>query len=180
MKELKTYKHHALLFLTAVKKPAVAIPTIGMVSLSDCQLGIFLLIILMLLDFITGVFASWVIWENSKVESKFWKYGFTSTRIRLSLVKCVTYFLFILCAFGIEYIFKIKSWKAENYTEHTITLTLITIAIACAIEFYSIFFENLPKAGFDIEKKVKLIFVKVKKAVTSVKDITNGSNDSPT
>ena len=176
--ELHNYKHHAFAFLTAVKKPAVAVPTVGMISLSDCQLGIFLLIILMLLDFITGVFASWVIWENSKVESKFWKYGFTSTRLRLSLVKCVTYFLFILCAFGIEYIFKIKSWQAENYTEHQITLTLITIAIACAIEFYSIFFENLPKAGFDIETKVKLIFSKVKKAVTSVKDITNGDSST--
>ncbi|SHK69867.1 phage holin family protein [Epilithonimonas mollis] len=176
--ELQNYKHHAFAFLTAVKKPAVAVPTVGMISLSDCQLGIFLLIILMLLDFITGVFASWVIWENSKVESKFWKYGFTSTRLRLSLVKCVTYFLFILCAFGIEYIFKIKSWKAENYTEHQITLTLITIAIACAIEFYSIFFENLPKAGFDIETKVKLIFSKFKKAVTSVKDLTNGDSST--
>ena len=145
---------------------------------SSCQLGIFLLIVLMLVDFITGVFASWVIWESSKVESKFWKYGFTSTRLRLSIVKSVTYFLFILCAFGIESIFKIKSWKAENYTDHQITLTLATIAIACAIEFYSIFFENLPKAGFDIEQKVRAIFVKVKKAVTSVKDITNGDSSS--
>lgn len=180
MKELLIYKKHIIGILTAIKKPAIAIPAIGMLTLSDCQLGIFLLLGLMILDFVTGVLASWNLWKDSKIESNFWKYGFSSSRIRLSLVKSVTYFLFIICAYGIERIFKIKTFNADSYTEHKITITLLAIAISCAIEFYSIFFENLPKAGFSIEKKVNAIFVKVKTALTSVKELTNNDNNSPT
>lgn len=178
MKEILFYKKYSLAFITALKKPAIAIPTLGMVTLSDCQLGMFLLIFLMSLDFITGVLASWNLWKDSKIESNFWKYGFSSSRIRMSLVKSVTYFMFIICAYGIERIFKIKNFKAETYTEHQITLTLLTIAISCAIEFYSIFFENLPKAGFSIELKVRAIFIKVKGAVKSVKNINNDDNST--
>ena len=50
--------------------------------------------------------------------------------------------------------------------------------MSCAIEVYSIFFENLPKAGFDIWEKLKLIAAKVKSGVSTVKDITDGGNDS--
>lgn len=178
MKELLLYKKHAIGLLTAIKKPAIAIPAIGMLTLTDCQWGMFLLFGLMSLDFITGVLASWNLWKDSKIESNFWKYGFSSSRLRTSLVKSITYFLFIICAYGIEQIFKIKTFKAESYTEHQITLTLFAIAVACAIEFYSIFFENLPKAGFSIELKVKAIFIKVKTAVKSVKELTNDDNST--
>lgn len=173
MEEFISYKKYSFAILTAFKKPAVMVPTMGMLSLSDCQLGVFLLFGLMTFDFITGVLASWSIWKNSKIESNFWKYGFSSSRLRLSLVKSITYFLFIICAYFIEWIFKIKTFKAESYTEHQITLTLFAIAVACAIEFYSIFFENLPKAGFSIEKNVKAIFLLVKAGIKSVKNISN-------
>lgn len=178
MKELIIYKKYSVALLTALKEPAVIIPSLGMITLNDCQWGIFLLFGLMTFDFITGVLASWNLWKNSKIQSNFWKYGFSSSRLRLSLVKSITYFLFIICAYGIERIFKLKTMKAESYTEHNITLTLFAIAVACVIEFYSIFFENLPKAGFSIEKKVKAIFVKVKTAVKSVKNITNDDNST--
>lgn len=178
MKELLVYKKHTLGLLTALKKPTIAVPTLGMLTLTDCQLGIFLLFGLMILDFITGVLASWNLWKDSKIESNFWKYGFSSLRIRESVVKSVTYFLLIMCAFWIETTFKIKTFKAETYTEHQITLTLFAIAVACAIEFYSIFFENLPKAGFSIEMKVKTIFIKIKTAVKSVKNFTNDDNST--
>ncbi len=137
----------------------------------------FLLLVLMALDFATGVLASWNIWHNSKVESNFWKYGFSSSRVRLSMVKSVTYFLFIICSYGIEIIFRVKSFSS-SYSDHQVTLTLIAIAMSCAIEVYSIFFENLPKAGFDIWEKLKLIAAKVKSGVSTVKDITDGGNDS--
>ena len=178
MKELIVYKHHILALLTAVKKPAIVIPALGLVTITDSQLGIMLLLGLMTADFITGVLASWCLWKDSKIESNFWKYGFSSVRIRKSVVKSVTYFLFIMCSYGMELIFKIKSFGSNSYTDHEVTLTLCTIAISCAIEFYSIFFENLPKAGFDIWKKLKAIAEKIKCAVTTVKDITNGTDNS--
>lgn len=178
MKEISVYKHHIIAIITAVKKPTIIIPAVGLMSFSSLQLGMFLLLILMAIDFAAGVLASWNIWHNSKVESNFWKYGFSSSRVRLSLVKSITYFLFIICSFFIEIIFKVKSFGVTAYSDHEITLTLIAIALSCAIEFYSIFFENLPKAGFDIWQKLKLIAVKVKTAVTTVKGITNGNNEN--
>lgn len=175
MKELFIYKKHMLGLLTAIKKPAVIVPALGLVSLTDCQLAFFLLLIFLAADFLTGVIASWSIWKASKIDSSFWKTEFSSYKIRMSIIKTVTYFLLILLTYGIEVIFRIKTFE-NTLTEHEITLTLVSIAIACAVEFYSIFFENLPKAGFDIEKKVKAIFVKVKKAVISMKSLKNDDN----
>lgn len=177
MREILIYKHHALAILTAVKKPAILVPALGIITISDCQLGIILLVGLMILDFITGVLASWFLWKDSKIESNFWKYGFSSLRIRMSIVKSVTYFLFIICSYGIEIIFRIKSFGTNAYTDHEVTVTLFTVAIACAIEFYSIFFENLPKAGFDISEKVTAIYKLVKNAVKSIKDLRKDITD---
>jgi len=179
MRELLTYKKTAIAVLTAVKKPTVAIPAVGLVTFSSYQLGIFLLLFFMTLDFITGVLASWILWKDSKAQSNFWKYGFSSRRLRLSVVKSVTYFLFILCAYSLETTFKLKPF-GSTYTDHPVTITLVTIAIACSIELYSIFFENLRKAGFDIEKKVRTIFSKIKNAVKSVRELRDGDNNSTT
>ncbi len=180
MKELLIYKKHAITLLAAVKKPAIVLPTLGLMTFSDCLLGVFLLVGLMAVDFVTGVLASWNMWKNSKIESNFWKYGFSSFRIRLSIAKSVTYFLFIICSYGVEVIFRIKSFGSNNYTDHELTLSLLSIAIACSIEFYSIFFENLPKAGFDIWGYFKKITSKIKSGITTIKDITDGDNNSTT
>lgn len=180
MKELLIYKKNAIALLAALKKPTIVAPTLGLLTFSDCLLGIFLLLGLMTADFITGVLASWNLWKNSKIESNFWKYGFSSSRIRLSIAKSVTYFLFIICSYGIEVIFRIKSFGSNAYTDHDLTLTLLAIAVACSIEFYSIFFENLPKAGFDIWSYFKKITSKIKSGITSVKNITDGDNNSST
>ncbi|MGG7468674.1 phage holin family protein [Chryseobacterium arthrosphaerae] len=176
MKELLIYKKPAIALLTAVKKPAVIVPAVGIMTVSDCVLGIFLLLGLMALDFVTGVLASWNIWKSSKIESNFWKYGFSSSRIRLSIAKSVTYFLLIICSYGIEVIFRIKSFGSNNYTDHELTLSLLAIAFSCSIEMYSIFFENLPKAGFDIWNYFKKMASKIKSGLTTIKDITK--NDS--
>ncbi|AKK73771.1 hypothetical protein OK18_15205 [Chryseobacterium gallinarum] len=178
MKELLIYKKNAIALLAAVEKPAIVVPTLGLVTFSDSILGIFLLLGLMTVDFITGVLASWNMWKNSKIQSNFWRYGFSSSRIRLSIIKSVTYFFFIICSYGIEVIFRIKSFGSNNYTDHDLTLSLVSIAIACAVEFYSIFFENLPRAGFDIWSYFKKITAKIKSGITTIKDITDGDNNS--
>lgn len=171
MKELLIYKKNVLALAAAIKKPAIVVPALGLMTFSDCMMGVFLLVGLMGFDFITGVLASWNLWKKSKIESNFWKYGFSSSRIRLSIAKSVTYFLLILCTYWIEVIFRIKSFGSNSYTDHELTLSLLAIAFACSIEFYSIFFENLPKAGFDIWGYFKKIIAKVKVGVTTIKDI---------
>ncbi|WP_312399472.1 phage holin family protein [Chryseobacterium sp.] len=172
---MKQYEQYSLAFISSLQKPTIILPAVGLASLSSCQLGIGLLFFLMSIDFITGVLASWSIWKKDPANDdlKFWKNGFSSERLRFSLVKSITYFFFIICAFGMETIFKLKSFTAETYTDHQITLTLVTIAISCSIEFYSIIFENLPKAGFSIENKVKSIFEKVKSAIDAIKNLKN-------
>lgn len=178
MKELLIYKKPVIAILAASKKPAVIVPTLGFLTVSDCTLGVFLLLGLMALDFVTGVLASWNMWKSSKIESNFWKYGFSSSRIRLSIAKSVTYFLLIICSYGIEQIFKIKSFGSNSYTEHELTISLLAIAFACSIEFYSIFFENLPKAGFDIWSYFKKMTSKIKSGISTIKDITKDDNNS--
>ncbi|MFC4163995.1 phage holin family protein [Epilithonimonas zeae] len=178
MKEFIIYKQHLVAILATIKKPSVLIPAVGVVSLSNFEKAFFLLLILMLADYVTGIMASWNQWEKSDKTTKFWNTGFTSEKTRLSIIKSVTYFLFIILTYGIEIIFKIKSFGSNQYTEHEVTLTLVAIAISCAIEFYSIFFENLPKAGFDIWNYLKKMTGKAKKTVTTVKEITNGNNDN--
>lgn len=177
---MKQYQNYSFAFLASVQKPAVVIPALGIASLSSCQFGVLLLFGLMIGDFLSGVYASWVVFKQDPANEglRFRKNGFSSEKIRLSLSKSVTYFLFIIGAYGLEWVFKLKSFRAETYTDHQITITLITIAISCAIEFYSILFENLPKAGFSIEVQLKAIYGKVKAVMTALKNLRNGNNSS--
>ena len=174
MGESKTYEHYVAGILTSIKKPSVIIPTIGVIELSNMQLGLWLLFGLITFDYGTGVYASWINYkkENTKGFFKDSENGFSSKLWKQSVTKVITYFLFILSTYAMEHIFQIKSFSSD-YSDLKITITLFAIAISCGIEFYSIFFENLPKAGFDIEKKFMELFDKAKSIFTKVKNFKN-------
>ena len=179
MINIKSYEHYVTGILTSIKKPAVLIPTIGILELTNLQLALALLFGLLFIDYITGVLASWI---NHKKQfgTSFWKdsvNGFSSEKWKKSLVKTITYFLFILTTWSIEKVFQIKPFNTSYSNIGNITITLGAIAISCGIEFYSIFFENLPKAGFDIEKKFMKAFNKVKSIFTKVKNFKDGQVD---
>ena len=176
MINIKSYEHYVTGILTSIKKPAVIIPTIGIIELSNMQLSILLLFVLLATDWGTGVYASWINYkkENGKGFFKDSKNGFSSRIWKQSLTKTITYFLFILLTYAIQHIFQIKSFDSEYSHIKGITITLFAIAISCGIEFYSIFFENLPKAGFDIEKEFMKLFDKVKSIFTKVKNFNDG------
>ena len=74
----------------------------------------------------------------------------------------------------IEDVFKIKAFN-WSWTDHKVTISLLSIAFSCAIEFYSIFWENLPKAGFSIWDYFKKITGTAKEAVTEIKSIKDGN-----
>ena len=178
MINIKSYEHYITGILTSIKKPAVIIPTIGILELTNLQLALALLFGLLFIDYITGVLASWIN-HKKNFKTSFWKdsvNGFSSEKWKKSLVKIITYFLFILLTYEIEYIFQIKSFTSD-YSDLKITITLFAIAISCGIEFYSIFFENLPKAGFDIEKKFMKLFDKAKSIFTKVKNFNDEKTD---
>ena len=118
--------------------------------------------------------------EKIRKETKFFtdgKDGFASEKWRLSLVKTITYLALILLVYLTEKTFQIKPIELQ-YTEiKLVTFTLIAIAISCGIEFYSIFFENLPRAGFSIEDEFTKAFNKVKSIFTKVKNFKDGQVD---
>ena len=181
MENLSTYKHYATTIITSVvKKPIVIIPAIGIIELSNIQMSLALFFVLLFFDFFTGVLASYTEWKKLGKNTKFFKDrkdGFTSEKWRLSLVKTITYLALILLVYLTEKTFQIKPFELQ-YTEiKLVTITLIAIAISCGIEFYSIFFENLPKAGFDIEKKFMKLFDKAKSIFTKVKNFNDEKTD---
>jgi hypothetical protein len=45
------------------------------------------------------------------------------------------------------------------------TITLVFIGFCCSVEFYSVFFENFKRAGFDIRKKLFAVIGEVKKII---------------
>ena len=179
MINIKSYEHYITGILTSIKKPAVIIPTIGILELNNLQLALALLFGLLFIDYITGVLASWI---NHKKQfgTSFWKdsvNGFSSEKWKKSLVKTITYFLFILTTWSIEKVFQIKPFNTSYSNIGNITITLGAIAISCGIEFYSIFFENLPKAGFNIEDSFLKLFNKIKSIFTKVKNFNDEKTD---
>ena len=176
MINIKSYEHYVTGILTSIKKPAVLIPTIGVLELTNLQLALALLFGLLFIDYITGVLASWI--NHKKLfGTSFWKdsiNGFSSEKWKKSLVKTITYFLFILTTWAIEKVFQIKPFNTFYSDIGNITITLGAIGLSCGIEFYSIFFENLPKAGFNIEDSFLKLFNKIKSIFTKVKNFNDG------
>ena len=102
MINIKSYEHYVTGILTSIKKPAVIIPTIGILELTNLQLALALLFGLLFIDYITGVLASWIN-HKKKFKTSFWKdsvNGFSSEKWKKSLVKIITYFLFMSIGFG--------------------------------------------------------------------------------
>ena len=176
MINIKSYEHYITGILTSIKKPYVIIPTIGIIELSNMQLSILLLFGLLAADWGTGVYAAWINYkkENGKGFFKDSEKGFSSRIWKQSLTKTITYFLFILSTYAIQHVFQIMSFDSEYSHIKGITITLFAIAISCGIEFYSIFFENLPRAEFSIEDKFMKAFNKVKSIFTKVKNFNDG------
>lgn len=118
-----------------------------------------ILAILFLIDFITGILASWVEFKRVPplIPASDKKYLIQSAKLRMSGVKFICYALAILCAWMLETVFMIKEIPTGHISTQNLTLTTIVIAFFCLIEFYSIFFENMKRAGFDIIQKIKNI-----------------------
>jgi len=137
----------------------LTLPAVTVVALSTVQKAALFLVILFVVDFVTGIGASWVEFKKAAplVPASGKRYLFQSSKARLSIVKGVFYILWTLLWWGVENIFVIKEIPSGHISTENLTLTTYAIAILCAIEFYSIFFENLKRMGFDIIQMVKKI-----------------------
>ena len=159
---------------TTPKGLAFAIPTLGTISLLSTQrLAFYFLVIAYIVDFITGVVASFIerLKEEKKeqqVDSFTWKekvvYFFdnvSSDQMKRSIVKGIAYSVFIMCSYGIQFIFKIKPFSF-SFSELVWDLPLIAVAGAIVIELWSILLENFKRMGFDIIKIGLGMFSKTK------------------
>lgn len=141
-------------------KPAGLISAIPAVSaaMSTPQKALILLGVLFVLDFGTGIAASSVEFKKSLpvLPASGKRYVLQSSKLRLSAVKFVTYGMVVIVAYGLEWVFVMQEFEPSSKLQK-LSLTTISIAFCCAIEFYSIFFENIKRMGFDVIQKVKNI-----------------------
>ena len=159
---------------TTPKGLVFVIPTLGTISLLSTQkLAFYFLVIAYIVDFITGVVASFIerLKEEKKeqqVDSFTWKekvvYFFdniSSDQMKRSIVKGIAYSVFIMCSYGIQFIFKIKPFSF-SFSELAWDLPLVAVAGAIVIELWSILLENFKRMGFDIIKIGLGMFSKTK------------------
>lgn len=160
-------------------KPIAAFATLFSVctwaELSTTQQTMVLLAVLFVMDFITGIGASYVEFKKALpvTPGAGKRYVLSSTKMKLSAVKFITYAFGIICAFIIESIFVKRELNFEHITTAKMTLTTVVTVFFCAIEFYSIFFENIKRMGLDLIQKVK----DIAKSAWSVSKAIKNEND---
>ena len=134
---------------------------------STVQKALSLLIIFFILDFITGIIASHTEKKKLEKEDPTLKEQslISSEKLKLSAIKAFTYTSSILGVWAIEEVFYIKTFKFESVSTQEFTITLIFVGFCCAIEFYSIVFENFKKMGFDIAKSFLTVVKGIKKII---------------
>lgn len=150
--------------LTKSSGVALAIPTIAISTTIDPQKSILFLCLLFVIDFATGITGSYVEWNKTDRKITL----ISSEKLRMSAVKLFTYFSGILVVYGVELVFFEKHFNFKSITDKDFTITSIAIAFFCAIEIYSIVFENFKKMGFDVLaniKKIVGVFKETKKAI---------------
>ncbi|MFA9290764.1 MAG: phage holin family protein [Solirubrobacteraceae bacterium] len=165
---------------------------------TNIQLAIFFLIILMTLDFITGITASYILEKNKfeaiKLISKNktindFLYFFntdsiyklrcvllklnnviSSLKLKNTGIKISLYFGSVIIVYLFEQIFFIKKFKL-SFSEMNFTATSFIVLFWCGVEFYSIFFENFKKIGLDIKSillKYFKEFISIKKEINNL------------
>lgn len=143
------------------------------IALGAVSTNTYLLIILLfgstILDFITGVIASYV--EDKKVKRNYKAYFIQSNKIRESVVKSISYMFLIIVTRIFCIIFSIPVITIPIIGIVT-SLTTIAFIMCISIETYSVF-ENLKRSGFDIFDKFKNVVnavIKIIKYIVKTKN----------
>jgi phage-related holin len=174
MKELLIYQNYFLKILISIKsmlsKPTlvyILVPTLSLALFSNLQLALLLMFTSFVIDFATGILASWIEQKNNPKEIKV--YLIESAKLRKSVVKATSYAIFILMAYFIEKTFFLKTIAFDSISSQKLTITILAVAFCLAIEFWSII-ENFKRAGFDLIGNFNKIVKTVKDLVKTVKE----------
>lgn len=128
---------------------------ISLPVLTQLQESLWLLFWLMVLDFITGIIASW--FEKKKAEKlnpDLKKENLISSeKLKKSGFKTLLYICTIIAVFHAQKTFKLKTFQL-SFSELDLSPGTVMIFFWCMVEFYSIVFENFKKMGFDVMEKI--------------------------
>lgn len=166
-----------------ISKPICILPLsiylTAFLALTVFQQSLFLLLGVFIIDFGTGIYASYIedMKEvnlikgtiNVKVKIGIFKETIKSEKLRKSAVKAIVYLLLVILSYAVEKIASLKPFNFENISTTSYTFSTLATGFCIAIEIWSIFIENLPRAGFDIVKTFTKAFNKAKEIK---KDIT--------
>jgi phage-related holin len=128
---------------------------ISLPILSQLQESLWLLFWLMVVDFFTGIIASW--FEKNKAEKtnpELKKENLISSeKLKKSGFKTLLYICSILAVFHVQKTFQLKTFQL-SFSELNLSPGMVIIFFWCMVEFYSIVFENFKKMGFDVMEKI--------------------------
>jgi len=191
MAELKLFTMYLSKFLTSFKllttKPlsiTLALPLVPIATVTNNDNILYILLCVFIADFITGVYASYILvrdkdrlkntksiigFKNKILEKlRLVRKTVSSEKLRKSFIKAIVYLGVIYLSRSLEKEFALKSFAFETISDKEYTITTVVTAIAIFIESYSIFFENLPTAGFDIGRAFSRSIRGVKKIKNEV------------
>lgn len=170
------YFINTLSFKGMLGKPLFTFSLVGLLvaftELTMFQQSLFLLLLVTVIDFITGIYASYLevkkkanlIKGTVSIKVKFGIFieAVESKKLRESAAKTVVYLLLVILSYIIEKIAVIKPFNFESVSEAHYTLSTLAAGFCILVELWSIFLENLPKCGFDIVKTFTKAFTKAK------------------
>ena len=173
IKEKKMFKMQKLLFIPLISVVSFINPHILLLT--------YLLFGSTLIDFVTGITASWIEKNDSKEHNK--KYFIENHKLRKSLTKVMSYLFLIIVTHYFAIIFGINELTIPILNIKT-TLITIAFSICISIEVYSVI-ENLNRIGFDLFGEIKKVIqgiIKIVKFLTNskkkIEDMIESSDDS--
>lgn len=143
-------KQSKIIEILTTAKGWVIIVTSGIVSLSGTSKAILALVIVYILDFITGCWASWK--EHKENPQPIRAYFIESAKIRKSIVKATGYMMFIFLAWVLTILYFDREVRLP-YSKKDLTIVQIVIGVCIATEGWSII-ENFKRMGFDLVGRV--------------------------
>lgn len=142
---------------------------LGITKLKDIQEVLWVLIILIVIDLITGILASYIS-KKKETNKSFFQIIFSEKTRIMTTAKLLMYTSTILMVKWIEILFQIKSFRL-SFSNLDFDITMIVIFIWMLVEFVSITCENIPKMGFDWWSKIREIFQKAKEIKNNIDDL---------
>lgn len=159
-------KKPTAIFFT-VAPAVVATPVVDFYSVRK------ILFYLFIADLISGLLGSYFEWKKKSDRKDKWFFGkgegFSSDKFKKMGVKGSVYLAFPYFALKFQEAFMLKNIKYESLTRAEITLPTFILLLFCLNEGFSIVHENLPKCGFNLFERIKLMANKIWSAWRSIK-----------